>query len=136
MQDLMVGRLDYMAAQISTGVPQIDAVTVKGVAILGPERVSVLPQLPSAKDAGLGDFDYGAWAALVMPPNTPDAIVRTLNKAAGEVFDTPSIRERYAGLGVTVVAPERRSAEYLAKYIPAEIEKWAGPIKASGVSGE
>jgi hypothetical protein len=34
------------------------------------------------------------------------------------------------------VAPERRSPEYLAKYIPAEIEKWAGPIKASGVSGE
>jgi hypothetical protein len=46
------------------------------------------------------------------------------------------VRERYAGLGVTVVPPERRSAEYLAKYIPAEIEKWAGPIKASGVSGE
>ena len=136
MQDLIAGRLDYMAEQISTAVQQIDAGTVKGIAILGPDRVPVLPKLQSAKEAGLGEFDCGAWAALVMPSNTPDAIVRKLNKAAGEAIDTPMVRERYAGLGVTVVPAQRRSPEYLAKYIPAEIEKWAGPIKASGVSGE
>jgi tripartite-type tricarboxylate transporter receptor subunit TctC len=136
MQDLIAGRLDYMAEQISTAVQQIEAGTVKGIGILGPDRVPVLPKLQSAKEAGLGDFDCGAWAALVLPLNTPDAIVRKLNKAASEAIDTPMVRERYAGLGVTVVPPERRSPEYLAKYIPAEIEKWAGPIKASGVSGE
>jgi tripartite-type tricarboxylate transporter receptor subunit TctC len=136
MQDLIAGRLDYMAEQISTAVQQIDAGTVKGIAILGPDRVPVLPKLQSAKEAGLGDFDCGAWAALVLPLNTPDAIVRKLNKAAGEAIDTPMVRERYAVLGVTVVPPQRRSPEYLAKFIPAEIEKWAGPIKASGVSGE
>jgi tripartite-type tricarboxylate transporter receptor subunit TctC len=136
MQDLIAGRLDYMAEQISTAVQQIDAGTVKGIAILGPDRVPVLPRLQSAKEAGLGDFDCGAWAALVLPLNTSDAIVRKLNKAAGEAIDTALVRERYAGLGVTVVPPARRSPEYLAKYIPAEIEKWAGPIKASGVSGE
>ncbi len=136
MQDLIAGRLDYMAEQISTAVQQIDAGTVRGIAILGPDRVPVLPKLQSAKEAGLGDFDCGAWAALVLPLKTPDAIVRRLNKAAGEAIDTPSTRERLAGLGVTTVATERRSPEYLGKYIPAEIEKWAGPIKASGVSGE
>jgi tripartite-type tricarboxylate transporter receptor subunit TctC len=136
MQDLIAGRLDYMAEQISTAVQQIDAGTVKGIAILGPDRVPVLPKLQSAKEAGLGEFDCGAWAALVLPLNTPDAIVRKLNKAAGETIDTPMVRERYAGLGVTVVPPQRRSPEYLAKFIPTEIEKWAGPIKASGVSGE
>jgi hypothetical protein len=46
------------------------------------------------------------------------------------------VRERLASVGVTVVPTERRSPEYLARYIPAEIAKWAGPIKASGVSGE
>jgi len=39
-------------------------------------------------------------------------------------------------VGVTIPAPERRSPEYLAKYIPSEIEKWAGPIKASGVPAD
>jgi tripartite-type tricarboxylate transporter receptor subunit TctC len=122
MQDLIAGRLDYMAEQISTAVQQIDAGTVKGIAILGPDRVPVLPKLQSAKEAGLGDFDCGAWAALVLPLNTPDAIVRKLNKAASETIDTPMVRERYAVLGVTVVPPQRRSPEYLAKFIPAEIE--------------
>jgi len=136
MQDLIGGRLDYMCEQISTAFPQIEAGAVKGIAILGPERVPVLPNLPAAKEAGLNDFDCGAWSAVVLPLGAPDAIVRRLNKAAGEAIDTPAVRERLSAVGVTVVAPERRSSEYLAKFIPAEIEKWAGPIKASGVSGE
>jgi len=136
MQDLIGGRLDYMCEQISTAFPQIEAGAVKGIAILGPERVPVLPNLPAAKEAGLNDFDCGAWSAVVLPLGAPDAIVRRLNQAAGEVIDSRTVRDRLSSVGVTVVAPERRSPEYLAKFIPAEIEKWAGPIKASGVSGE
>jgi len=136
MQDMIGGRLDYMCEQISTAFPQIDAGAVKGVAILGPERVPVLPELPAAKEAGLNDFDCGAWSAIVLPLNTPDAIVRRLNKAASEAIDTPAVKARLAEVGVTVVSPDRRSPDYLAKFIPAEIAKWAGPIKASGVSGE
>jgi tripartite-type tricarboxylate transporter receptor subunit TctC len=136
MQDMIGGRLDYICDQISTAFPQIEVGAVKGIAILGPERVPVLPNLPSAKEAGLNDFDCGAWSAVVLPLKTPAAIVRRLNQAASETVDTPWVRERLAGVGVTVVTPDRRGPEYLAKYIPAEIEKWAGPIKASGVSGE
>src|SRR5689334_11660716 len=84
MQDLIGGRLDYMCEQISTAFPQIEAGAVKGIAILGPERVSVLPNMISAKEGGLGDFDCGAWSAIVAPLNAPDAIVRRLNKAASE----------------------------------------------------
>jgi len=136
MQDLIGGRLDYMCEQISTAFPQIEAGAVKGIAILGPERVSVLPDMVSAKEGGLGEFDCGAWSAVVLPLGAPQTIVRRLNQAAGEAIDTLAVRERLSAVGVTVVAPERRSPEYLAKFIPAEIEKWAGPIKASGVSGD
>jgi tripartite-type tricarboxylate transporter receptor subunit TctC len=135
MQDLIGGRLDYMAEQISTAFPQIESGAVKAIVMLGPDRVSVLPNLPSAKEAGLGDFDCGAWAALVLPLHAPEAIVRKLNKAASETIDTPWVRERLASVGVSIIPPERRSPEYLAKFIPAEIKKWEGPIKASGVSG-
>jgi tripartite-type tricarboxylate transporter receptor subunit TctC len=136
MQDMIGGRLDYICEQISTAFPQIESGMVKAIAILGPDRVSVLPNLPAAKEFGLSQLDCSSWSALVLPPRAPEAIVRRLNKAAGEAVDTPSVRERLQAVGVTIVPPERRSAEYLAKYIPSEIEKWAGPIKASGVSGE
>jgi tripartite-type tricarboxylate transporter receptor subunit TctC len=136
MQDLIGGRLDYMAEQISTAFPQIEGGAIKAIIMLGPDRVSVLPDLPSAKEVGLADFDCGAWAALVLPLHTPDAIVRKLNKAASETIDTPAVRQRLASLGVSIIPPARRSPEYLAKFIPDEIKKWEGPIKASGAVGE
>src|SRR5262245_17386889 len=136
MQDLLAGRLDYIAEQISTALPQIQAGNVKAIATLGPERAPGLPDLPTAQEAGLPDFDCGAWSAFVFPKGTPDAIVARLNKAASEVIDNPTIRQRLATVGVTVIPPARRSPEYLATFIPAEIEKWAAPIKSTGVSSE
>jgi putative tricarboxylic transport membrane protein len=62
--------------------------------------------------------------------------VRRLAQAANQTIDTPAVRERLQNLGVTVMPPERRSPEYLAKYIPSEIEKWAVVIKASGASSD
>jgi tripartite-type tricarboxylate transporter receptor subunit TctC len=136
MQDLIGGRIDYMCEQISTAFPQIEGGQVKAFAILGLDRVSVLPNLPTASEQGLPNFDCGAWSAIVLPPGTPEAIVRRLNQASSEAIDTPSVRERLQAVGVTVIPKERRSADYLAKYIPSEIKKWEGPIKASGVQGE
>ena len=136
MQDLIAGRLDYICEQISTAAPQIASHAVNAIIVLGPDRVPLLPGLVSAREAGLADFDCGAWTALAFPKGTPDAIVRRLAAAASEVLDTPSVRRRLEALGVNVVAPERRSPEYLAKYIESEIQKWAVPIKASGFQAE
>ena len=75
-----------------------------------------------------------AWTALFLPKGTPDAIVQTLNKAVVEALHTPAVRTRIAELGSTVVSDDRMTPQYLAGFIKSEIEKWAGPIKASGVS--
>jgi len=136
MQDLIAGRLDYMCEQISTAAPQIRAGTVKAIVVLGPDRVPMLPGLAAAREWGLGDFDCGAWTALAFPKGTSDAIVRRLARAASEAMDTPSVRERLETIGVTAVAPERRSPEYLAKFIVSEIARWAVPIRASGFQAE
>jgi tripartite-type tricarboxylate transporter receptor subunit TctC len=136
MQDMIGGRLDYMLEQISTAFPQIESGNVKALAMMGLDRVSVLPKLPTAHEQGLTNFDCSAWSALVLPLHTPDAIVRRLQKASSEALDMPALVKSLSAVGVTVVAPERRTPEYLAKFIPSEIEKWAGPIKAAGVQGE
>lgn len=134
MQDMMAGRIDYTCEQISTALPQIEAGTVKAIATLGPSRPRVLASLPTAQEQGLTDLDCSTWIALVFPKGTPARMVRRLAKATSEALDSPAVGERLESLGVTVAAPERRSPEYLAKFIPAEIAKWAAPIKASGVS--
>jgi tripartite-type tricarboxylate transporter receptor subunit TctC len=53
-----------------------------------------------------------------------------------EAVDTPTVRERFKNIGVTVPSPDRRSPEFLTKFVPSETARWAGPIKANGVSGE
>ncbi|MGP0091606.1 MAG: Bug family tripartite tricarboxylate transporter substrate binding protein [Xanthobacteraceae bacterium] len=134
MQDMIAGRIDFMCEQVSTAFPQIQAGTVKAIATLGPTRSAVLADLPTAPEQGLADLDCNTWSALVFPKGTPQAIVRRLANATSEAVDSKAVHERFESVGVTVVAPERRSPEYLSKYIPSEIERWARPIKASGES--
>jgi tripartite-type tricarboxylate transporter receptor subunit TctC len=134
MQDMLAGRIDFMCEQISTALPLIKSGAIKAIATLGPARVPPLPDLPAAQEHGLADLDCSTWSAFVFPKATPEAIVRRLAQATSEVVDLPLTRERFDALGVTVAAPERRSPEYLAQFVRRELDKWADPIKASGVS--
>ena len=62
-------------------------------------------------------------------------IVKRLHDATLEAMKTPMVRERLEGLGARF-PEDRASSEYLAQFVQSEIEKWAGPIKASGVTVE
>ena len=136
MQDLVGGRIDFVAEQISTALPQIQGGTVKAIATLGLERAPGLEQLATAQELGLAGLDCGSWGSLSFPKGTPDEIVQRLAKATNEAVEMPAVRERLKSIGVTIPAPERRTPEYLAKFVVSEIARWAGPIKASGASEE
>ncbi|MFL5073007.1 MAG: Bug family tripartite tricarboxylate transporter substrate binding protein [Xanthobacteraceae bacterium] len=134
MQDIAAGRVDYICDVISGALPLVQSQAVKPIAYLSLKRSSVLPQIATAHEQGLANFDTSSWHAMFFPAGTPDAIVRRLNAALGETLDTATVRERLEALGATVVAAERRSPEYLASFLAREIEKWAGPIKSAGAS--
>jgi tripartite-type tricarboxylate transporter receptor subunit TctC len=95
-----------------------------------------LPDLQTASEQGLTDFDAPSWYALFLPAATPPAIVQKLNQAIVATLDVPAVQERLKQIGGDVVAPDRRSPEYLAQFLAAEIKRWEGPIKASGVQLE
>ncbi len=133
-QDLVAGRFDYMCDFISTALPQIRGDTVKAIATLTRERTAVLPDLASADEQGLKDFDTPGWYAFFVPAKTPDAVVRRLSQALAAALDTPSVRERLQELGNTAPPSARQGPEYLGKFLRGEIVKWAAPIKASGTS--
>jgi tripartite-type tricarboxylate transporter receptor subunit TctC len=134
MQDLQAGRIDYLCDVTTTALPQVEGKVVKALATLTRERTLVLPDLPTAHEQGRTNFDASATFVFLLPKGAPDVIVRRLNEAMNEAVETPALRERLKGLGMSVIPSERRTPEYLAKFIPSEIEKWAAPIKASGVS--
>src|SRR6266700_1615797 len=136
MQDLIAGRIDYQCANVEPAVGQIESKLVKAIAILTRNRTAILPALPSAHEQGLTDFEAFIWYALFLPKGTPAPIVQKLNAATVAAMNTPAVQQWMKDNGAELVAAERRSPEYLARLVESEIEKWAGPIKASGVSAD
>src|SRR6187399_1911795 len=116
MQDILAGRVDYQCPSGPTAMPQITGKTVKAIAILSKNRSPSLPDLPSAHEQGLTDFDIPSWYALFLPKGTPDAIVRKLNAAAVAAMNTQAIQDRLKTIGSDLVGPERRSPEYLGRF--------------------
>jgi tripartite-type tricarboxylate transporter receptor subunit TctC len=136
MHDLVGGRLDYLCEPVPTALPQISGNAAKPIVLLARNRTKVLPEVPTAHEQGLKDFEVLSWNAFFFPKGTPDAIVRRLNAATNEALDTPAVRARLEALGLEAPEPARRSPEYLAEFVKSEIERWAAPIRASGVSVE
>ena len=133
MAEIVAGRLDYGCFNIGGVAGQIKSGNLKGVATLSRGRAAILPDLPSAHEQGLTDFNVTTWNALLLPKGAPAEIVAKLNEAMSKTLDTPAVQELLAKYGVAAVAPERRTPAYLAKFIPEEIARWAGPIKAAGI---
>jgi tripartite-type tricarboxylate transporter receptor subunit TctC len=128
--------VDYQCPLPATMIPQILAGSVKGIAVTGRERLPQLPDLATAAEQGLPGFDVESWYGFFMPKGVPDAIVRRLNAATSETMNTPSVQRRLQAISATLVAPERRSPEYLRKFVADEAERWAAPIRAAGLSLE
>ncbi|MGZ5853201.1 MAG: Bug family tripartite tricarboxylate transporter substrate binding protein [Xanthobacteraceae bacterium] len=136
MQDLAGGRIDFLCEAITTAKPQIDGGNVKALAILDNKRSPALPDLPTALEQGTPNLEAYTWYGFFLPAGTPEPIVKKLNSIAIETIKTPSVRERLQPIGAQIVSDDRMTPEYLGKFLKSEIEKWAAPIKASGVSAE
>lgn len=133
MQDLVSGRVDYLCDIVTTAKPQIDAGTVKPIAILDDARSPALPDVPTAAEQGF-DVNAYTWNAFFVPKGTPDAIVQKLNHAMVETMKTPEIQKRLGEVGLKIVTEDRATPAYLDQFVQSEIAKWSKLIKASGIS--
>jgi len=134
MQDLIAGRIDYQCPLLPIAMPQIESGSVKAIALLSRERSRILPALATAGEQGLANVDVSNWSGFFLPKNTPAAIVQKLHDATVATMDSANVHKRLDQMGVEIVAPQRRSAEYLHDFVRDDIARWAGPIKASGAS--
>jgi tripartite-type tricarboxylate transporter receptor subunit TctC len=133
-QDMIAGRIDYQCPLPTTMIPLITSNKVKGLAYLGKTRLPALPNLPTAQEQGYPDFVGATWDAFFFPKGTPAAIVQKLHDATVKTMETPEVQQRLAVIGAAIVAPERRTPEYLRSFVQSEIKKWSVPIKESGAS--
>ena len=136
LQDMIAGRIDYHCLNASAAIPHLEGKTAKAITMTTRERSPTFPNLATAQEQGLKDFVAENWLAFFFPKGTPAAIVQRLNEAAIEAMLTPAVAEQLRKNGADVVASDRRSPDYLQKFVASEIDKWAGPIKAAKLTGD
>jgi tripartite-type tricarboxylate transporter receptor subunit TctC len=134
LQDLIGGRIDYLCLTDLTARAQIDSGTIKGIAVLGPNRSPNLPNLASAREQGLAGFDVAIWYGLAAPKAVPAAIVRKLHDATVAAMELPVVQTQTHKMGADLVSPDERSSEYFQNFLESEIAKWGKTIKASGIA--
>ena len=135
MQDLMGGRVDYLCDIITTAKPQVEAGTIKPIAILTDARSPALPQVPTAMEQGL-DVQAYTWNAFFVPKGTPQPVVDKLNHAMVEAMHTPELRQALEKVGLRIVPDDRATPQYLDGYLKSELTKWTDVIKKAGITIE
>ncbi|HZO44275.1 MAG TPA: tripartite tricarboxylate transporter substrate binding protein [Xanthobacteraceae bacterium] len=136
MQDLIGGRIDYMCDTIQTGAAQASAGSVKGIAVMSPRRVPIIPDLATTGEQGLQGVDATVWNGFFFPKGTPDAIVRRMNKVMNTMIEDPAMRKRLEELGLEILPADQRTPEYLSKYLAEEIDRWKKVIVQAGIPVE
>jgi tripartite-type tricarboxylate transporter receptor subunit TctC len=129
---LISGQVDYMCDQIVNVVPQVQAGSIKAYAIGTAERNPALPNVPTAKEAGLPEFQAQAWNALFAPKATPQPVLDKLSDALDKALDDEQTRKRLLELGSVLPDKTGRGQQALTALVKSEIARWTPIIKAAG----
>ncbi|HSN40664.1 MAG TPA: tripartite tricarboxylate transporter substrate binding protein [Burkholderiales bacterium] len=130
MLGLMGGQVDMVVIAVPPAVPQIQAGKVRPLAVLSERRVATLPNVPTAKEAGVDNFEVAVWYGILMPGGTPREIVTRLNQEITKALAAPDLRERLSAAGID---PWPSTAEQFVDFIKSETARYAKVIKAAGV---
>jgi len=136
LTDLVGGHVDFMCDQTTNTTGQIQAGEVKAYAITSAERNPALPDLPTAAEGGLADFNLTIWHGLYVPAGTPDEIVQKLTAALQAALTDQNVIDNFAKLGTTVVAPDLATSEAHRERLASQIDLWKPILEASGASAQ
>jgi tripartite-type tricarboxylate transporter receptor subunit TctC len=133
LNDLVAGQVDFMCDQITNLAPQIQSGNVKGLAIATPERSPVLPDVPTTKEAGLGDFQISGWNGIFGPKGMAADVQAALAGALDKALSNPEVAKKLTDLGTVIPNAEERTPAGIAATQARDIALLAGPLKASGI---
>ena len=130
LQDLMGDRVDLLFDNLASSLPLYKAQKLQIVAVGSLQRLAALEDLPTVAEAGVPGFESGTWYAIVAPPKTPPELLDRLNKAVNEILAEPSLKAKFAELGVQPVGGTRAETDGL---ITRERQRWGELIRAAGI---
>ena len=128
--DTMANRTQLIFHLVPAVAQQVLAGNLRALAVLAPARASVLPDVPTTKEAGMPGLEAGTWYTVLAPAGTPRPIVDKLNKQINAALADPAFRKRVQDMGVT---PMGGTPEDVTRYLASEQARWAEVVKAAGI---
>ena len=133
MNDLLGGRVMLTMDSLLQGLPHIKAGKLRALAVLGPKRSALLPDVPTMAEAGVAAYSLTNWFGLVAPAATPAEVLSKVHADVVRVLKEEGIRKRISEMGADVVG---NSAEEFGAWMRAESAQWAEVIKSANIKPE
>lgn len=127
---LLRGDIELAIENFTAVQSHISDHAVAAVASSGPVRTAFLPDVPTVREAGGGEFEARSWNAIFAPRGTPPEIIKTINAALREVLDDPTLKQRALELGIEARAS---SPDEILERLKNDIGKWAAVIDRAGI---
>ncbi|MEO8249321.1 MAG: tripartite tricarboxylate transporter substrate-binding protein, partial [Burkholderiales bacterium] len=134
MTDLVGGQVNMMVETVPAALSFINAGKLRALAVTSPERISMLPNVPSAPEAGMPSLDVASTFGVLAPAGTPPEIVARLNEALAKIVQNPEAKEQFLKQGVYAAKPTTPAES--AKRIAAEVARWAKLIDQANIKPE
>jgi tripartite-type tricarboxylate transporter receptor subunit TctC len=132
MTDLLGGQVDLMCDQTTNTTKQIQEGAIKAYAVTSPERLPVLPDLPTTTEAGLKDFQIGIWHGIYAPKGTPKEAIDKLSVALKKALNDENVVTLFGELGTAPSSDADATPEALKAKLESEIARWKPIIEAAG----
>ncbi|WP_426959002.1 Bug family tripartite tricarboxylate transporter substrate binding protein [Muricoccus radiodurans] len=123
---VMSGQVPVTMVNSGTAGPQIAAGQLRAIAVAGPRRITVAPDVPTLAEAGYPDLFSVSWTGVFLPASTPDPIADRLNTVLVAALRAPEVVERLARIGFTVEASSR---EDLTRLAATDLARWRGVVR-------
>jgi len=133
MQDVIAGRIDLVVIGVPASAPHIRSGKLRALAVIAPQRLPALPDVPTVAEAGLPGFEVTTWYGILAPAGTPRPIIARLNAELVKTMHSPEMKERLAGIGTD---PVTSTPEEFTAYIQAEIGKWGDVIRKANLRAD
>jgi tripartite-type tricarboxylate transporter receptor subunit TctC len=134
INDLLGGNISAVCEGVGGAAGHVRSGPLRGIATATMKRAQALPDLPTVNETGLPGFEAYTWNMFFAPAKTPREIVEKLNRDINRAAKDPALRPRLDALGVEVV--DDSTPQSLKDFVPKEIARWTGVVKASGVKVE
>ena len=133
VQDMMAGQIDMMIEPSSNFTAQVQAGTIRAIAVPAKTRLFSLPDVPTTDEAGLPGYYASIWFGMWAPKNTPKDVLTKLNSAVITALADNNVRSRLNKLGQQVAARELQDSAAFAAFQKSEADKWWPIIKAANI---